>query len=423
MTGSRSLGTRATALVAILGILSAFIAGCSTGGGSGSIKAGPGVDLANKTITLGIITPLSGPVAAPIGIPLTKGIETYFKSVNANGGIDGFKVNLVEKDSQYNPQIQVEMYNQIHNQVAMIAESLGTPTTQAIVPLATNDHLLVTVAGLDSYLAREKYMVMVGTPYRLQVENAFDYVVNKLGVTSPKVGIVYQDDSYGQDGLTGYKEAVAYYHLNDVAQATYELTDTSFVSQAAQLKASGAQYVMLTAIPTAAAGIIGTAAQMNYFPHWIMQSPAWATGLMSVSPAFSKLLEQTTWVMGQGALWGDTSQPGMQEMLNDIQKYDPGQQPDGYFEFGYTEAKITGAILAKAVSNGDITRDGLLTAFDSLNSVDLGGLLPTIHYGSSPDQRVPSRDNRVFGIDATQPGDVKDLSGDFTGAAALASHF
>ena len=119
-------------------------------------------------------------MAAPIGIPLTKGIETYFKAVNANGGIDGFKVNLVEKDSKYDPQTQVQIYNQIHSQVLMLAESLGSPTTQAIAPLTQRDKMLVTAASLDSYLARQQYMILMGTPYRLQVENAFDYVVTQL---------------------------------------------------------------------------------------------------------------------------------------------------------------------------------------------------------------------------------------------------
>lgn len=408
-------------ILAVALTLSLFLAGCGNSGSS--IKGGPGVDLSKKIINLGIITPLSGPVAAPIGIPLTKGIETYFKSVNANGGIDGFQINLVEKDSQYDPQIQVEMYNQIHNNVLMIAESLGTPTTHAIVDLSARDHMLVSAASLDSYLAREKYMVMVGTPYRLQVENAFDYVVNTLHDVSPKVGIIYQDDSYGQDGLTGYQEAVKAYNLQDVAKATYELTDTKFVAQVSQMKAAGAKYVFLTAIPTAAASIIGTAAQLGYTPHWIMQSPAFATGLLSVSPQFTQLLEATTWVMGQGAQWGDTTQPGMQEMLNDIAKYAPGQAPDGYFEYGYSEAKVVGAILKKAADNGDLTRDGLLTAFDSLTDVNMGGLLPDIHYGAQPDQRVPSRDSQVYAIDASQPGDVKPLCPDFTGTAAAASKF
>ncbi len=402
----------------ILGIL---LVGCGSSG-SGGIKAGPGVDTAKKTINLGVLTPLSGPVAAPIGVPLTKGIETYFKAVNANGGIDGFKVNLVEKDSKYDPQTQVEDYNQIHNQVLMLAESLGSPTTQAIVDLSTRDHMLVSAATLDSVLARQKYMVMVGTPYRLQVENAFDYVVNKLGKQNPKTGIIYQDDAYGQDGLTGYKEAVAAYHMNDVGQATYEATDTTFAAPVSQLKAAGAEYVFLTAIPTAAAGIIGTAHALGYDPQWILQSPAFATGLLAV-PGLNQLLEKEAWVMSQGAAWGDTSQPGMAEMMDNIQKYAPDQKPDGYFEFGYTEAKITYAILKKAADNGDLTRDGLLTAFESLKQVDLGGLLPPVNYGSAPNQRVPSRDSRVYAIDPTQPGDVKDISGDFTGTAAAASQF
>ncbi|MFI5272248.1 MAG: ABC transporter substrate-binding protein [Ktedonobacterales bacterium] len=411
---------RVVSVFSIVVVLGLFVSAC---GGSAAIKAGPGVDTANKTIALGILTPLSGPVAAPIGVPLTKGIETFFKSVNASGGIDGYKVNLVEKDSQYDPQVQVQDYNQIHNNVLMLAESLGTPTTHAIVDLATRDKMLVTAATLDSYLANEKYMVMVGTPYRLQVENAFDYVVNKLGIQSPKTGIIYQDDSYGQDGLKGYTESVAAYHLNDVGQATYELTDTKYTAQVTQMKTAGAQYVFLTAIPTVAAGIIGTAAQLGYTPHWILQSPAWATGLMGVSAGFSQLLQATTWVMGQGAAWGDTSKPGMAEMMNDVAKYAPGQQPDGYFEYGYTEAKVTYAILKKAADNGDLTRAGLLAAFDSLTNIDMGGLVPNIHYGATANQRVPSRDSSVYAIDPTQPADVKDLSGDFTGTAAQASQF
>jgi len=142
----------------------------------------------------------------------------------------------------------------------------------------------------------------VGTPYRLQVENAFDYVVNKLGVKNPAVGIIYQNDEYGQDGLTGYKEAVSYYHLHDVGQATYAATDTSFTAQVSQLKAAGAKYVFLTAIPTVTAGIIGTAYQLGYNPQWILQSPAFALGLLAVPPLVPLLSK--AWLVAQGATWG-----------------------------------------------------------------------------------------------------------------------
>lgn len=408
--------TLATILIVLSGCASS-----SSGTTTSTLKAGPGVDVTNKTITLGILSPYSGPVADPIGKPLALGVKVFFNSINDNGGIDGYKVKFLEEDTQYNPQLEVQLYNQIHTQVLMIADSLGTPTTFAIKDLASADHMLVSAATLSSALAREKYLILVGTPYRLQVENAFDFIVNKQGVSSPSVGIIYQNDEYGQDGLTGYKEAVSFYHLHDVAQATYALTDKDYTAQISQLKASGAKYVFITAIPTATAGIIGTAYKLGYNPQWILQSPAFAQALLAV-PGLGALMSHA-WLVSQGATWGDTSQPGMAQMLKDVAKYAPTQKPDGFFQFGYTESKITYAILKKALDNNDVTRDGLLTAFESLKNIDLGGLLPPVTYGSAPNDRVPTRDNIVFAIDPTQPTGVKPLSPDFTGGAAKQSQF
>lgn len=410
-------------LLILLSLVMAF-AGCAsstTSSSSGSLKTGVGVDTAKKTITLGILSPFSGPVADPVGKPLARGVEVFFKAINDQGGIDGYKVNLVEKDTQYNPQTEVEQYNQIHNQVLMIADSLGTATTFAIKDQASADHMLVSAATLSSALAREKYLIMLGTPYRLQVENAFDYIVNKLNVKAPTTGIIYQNDDYGQDGLTGYKESVAAYHLNDVGQAAYAPTDTDFTAQVSQMKAKGAKYVFLTTLPTVTAKIVATGHALGYNPQWIMQSPAFSPLLLAV-PSLRPLLSQT-WVVSQGASWGDTSVPGMKEMLDNVAKYASDQKPDGFFEFGYTESKITYAILKKAFANNDVTRDGLLTAFESLKNVDLGGLLPNVSYGTSPNDRVPSRDSVVYQVDPTQPTSIRSLSGDFTGEAAKQSQF
>jgi ABC-type branched-subunit amino acid transport system substrate-binding protein len=420
MANKKTLYSCVLTLAAILMVLTGCASNSSTSSSNG-IKAGVGVDIKNKTITLGVLSPYTGPVADPIGKPLARGVEVFFQSVNARGGIDGFKVNFIQKDTQYNPQIQVQMYNQIHNQVLMIADSLGTPTTLAINGLATADHMLVSAATLSSELARQKYLILVGTPYRLQVENAFDYVVNKLGVQNPATGIIYQNDDYGQDGLTGYKEAVSAYHMNDVGQASYAVTDTDFTAQVLKMKAAGAKYVFLTTLPTVTASIIAKGYALGYNPQWIIQSPGYSPLLLGV-PALVPLLSKA-WVISQGATWGDTSKPGMVQMLADVAKYAPDQKPDGFFEFGYTESYVTYAILKQAIANNDLTRDGLLKAFESLKNVDLGGLLPPVTYGSAPNDRVPTRDSSVFIIDPTQPEGVRDLSGDFTGTAAKVSQF
>lgn len=415
------IGFLVVCIMALSGCAGSSPSSSSGGTSTTTLKVGPGVDMTTKTITLGIISPYSGPVAAPIGDPLALGVKVFFDHVNDNGGINGYKVKFLEEDSQYNPQIQVQKYQQIHGQILMIADSLGTPTTDAILPLADSDHMLISAATLSSALAREKYVVLVGTPYRLQVENAFDYVVNTLKDTKPKTGIIYQNDEYGQDGLQGYKEAITAYGLNDVGQASYAVTDKDFTAQVSQMKQAGAKYVFLSTLPTVTATIVGTAAKLGYFPQFILQSPAWSNLLLGVKalvPLLTKL-----WVVGQGATWGDTSKPGMAQLIQDVQKYAPSQKPDGYFEFGYAESYITYAILKKAMANNDLTRDGLFNAFNSLGSVDLGGLYPSVTYGASSNQRVPTRDNVIFQIDPTQPNDVKALTTDFTGTAATQSQF
>ena len=110
-------------------------------------------------------------------------------------------------------------------------------------------------------------------------------------------------------------------------------------------------------------------------------------------------------------------------MLQDVAKYFPNQKPDGYFEFGYVESEITYAILKKALDNKNITRDGMFSAFESLKTVNLGGLYPPVTYGSSPNERVPTRDSIIYQIDPTAPADIKPITPDFTGTAAMQSQF
>src|SRR5205085_9643014 len=170
-------------IVVCVMVLTGCASSSPSGNGSGNtLKAGPGVDMTKKIITLGIISPYSGPVAAPIGDPLALGVKVFFDHVNANGGINGFQVKFLEEDSQYNAQVAVQKYNQIHNQILMIADSLGTPPTEAINPLATANHVLVSPATLPPSLARQKHIAAAVPPYRLQVTMAIASVANPLNI-------------------------------------------------------------------------------------------------------------------------------------------------------------------------------------------------------------------------------------------------
>jgi ABC-type branched-subunit amino acid transport system substrate-binding protein len=421
---------------ALTGIAGLALAACSTGSSTSStstpsasstaIQAGPGVDVATKTITLGVLTPLSG-AAALIGKPLTAGQQAYFSYVNAHGGIDGWKVTLDIKDDQYNPQLHVQDYNQIVNSVAFIAQSLGSPTTQAIEATAQQNGVLIGTAAQSSAFVNSSVNAVIGTPYAVDVANALYYLTNTLGKKNAKVGIVYQNDAYGADGLKGYLAAKAAYHFNDVAHATYAVTDTSFTSQALAMKNAGAQYVVVTAIPTAAATLIGTAAAIGYHPQWILQGPAWSeylmtsTGVAGGKPTPVEKAMVGAWVLGYEAAWGDMSVPGMSQFLAIQKQYAPTQVPDAYYMYGYCLAEMEAQLLAKAIASKNLTRAGLLSAKEHLGTVNFGGLIPTATY--TPANGPADRQTDIAVVDLTSPGFLKIMVPYFESSAASSMTF
>lgn len=400
---------RATALVGVAAIaLATGVTGATTAGAA-SIKGGPGVNTATKTITLGVMSALSGP-AALIGKPLTAGNQAYFSYLNGHGGINGWKVKLDVLDDAYDPQTHVQDYNQLANSVAFFAQSFGSPTTSAIEAQATHAGILLGTAAQDSAFVNHIVNLVIGSPYAVDVANGLYYLTQVQGKHNAKVAIFYQNDSYGQDGLKGYLAAKNAYHFSDVAHTTYNVTDTSFTTQAAELKASGAQDVVVTAIPTAAAGLIGTAAALNYHPQWILQGPAWSeylmtsNGIQSGKPTPIEKAMVGSWILGFEAGWGDTSKPGMAQFLKVRSTYAPSQIPDGYYMYGYAQSEVEAAVLRKAISSGDLSRKGILRAKEHLGTFSFGGLIPDATY--TPANGPATRMTDIGAVDLTSPGFV-----------------
>lgn len=415
---------RVSGIAVTVSTMALVLAACSSSNSpssSSGIKTGPGVDVATKTITLGVLTPESG-AASIIGKPLTLGQQAFFENMNATGGVDGWKVNLDVQDNQYNPQTQVQVYNQIVNSVLFMGQSLGSPTTQAVESLAQSQNVLLGTAAQDSAFTPEKINAVIGTPYAEDVANAMYYVTNTLGKTNAKIGIVYQNDAYGQDGLRGFTAAHQAYGFNDVGHATYDVTDTEFTSQALAMKNDGAQYVVVTAIPTSAAGIIGAAAVIGYHPQWILQGPAWSEYLITSdgTPSGTKTAVAAAltgaWVLGFEAQWGDTSIPGMAQFLAVHDKYAAAQVPDGYYMYGYCLALMEKQLLAKAISDGDLSRAGIINARLNLGTVDFGGLIPSADY--TPSLGPADRETDIAQVDPTVTGLLKIIQPYFESSAA-----
>ena len=411
-----------TTPLAVLGS-SLVLAACGTGdsstsddgspGGSAAsatVKGGPGVDVAAKTIRIGDINALSGPASA-LGKPVAAGHRAFFKALNASGGIDGWKIRLTIKDSGYQPQQHVQIYNAIRNEVALL-NSFGSPPTKAIQALLDRDKLVTTPASFDSIWGADPVIAPVGTPYSYDIANVLDYYT-KHGDEKPKIGIIYQNDEYGRDGLRGYEAARKALGFQEGGRQTFKAGDTEFTAQIQKLKTAGAQAVVVVALPSSTGPIVGTAASLGFTPQWILQGPAFLEQLITKDGSRKA---KPTPVAGalKGALvtsfsapWDDPGAPGMKQLVIDHDKYEPGQPPSIYFALAYAASKVQAEILRKAIADGDLSRAGILKAKQNLGKVDLGGVTPSVTY--TPDGGPPSTKSLITRIDPSVDGFLKPV--------------
>jgi len=419
-------GTTAAATTAAPGTTAG--AGTSAAPGTSAATGGtpanaPGFD--GTTIKLGMIGALSGPASAPIGIPLANGNRVFFEALNAKGGIAGkYKVQLVEGDGKYNVAETVKQYGAIKDQVTAFVQTFGTPTTQALQQSINEDHILVQPATLDSIWQTQKYLMPILAPYQIQAANGLSYYVEKNGKSKVICSMVI-DSAYGQAGEQGLDYAAKQLGVKIAVKQTHKAGDQDFTAQINAFKSGKCDMVWLTALPTETAGILGRAAQAGFNPQWVAQSPTFVTAFLG-SP-LGPYMQAHFWLMGEGPQWGDTSVPGMAMMLNDVKasKVDPGQEPDGYFTFGYTEAWAVAQVLEQAVKNGDLSHDGIVKAVSDLGQLKFDGLAADEKIGD-PGVREAPRANTVFAMNPSTvntDGGVKPLVKGYTSDAAKSFTF
>jgi ABC-type branched-subunit amino acid transport system substrate-binding protein len=342
-----------------------------------------------------MLATLSGPVAAPIGIPLANGNRVFFEALNAKGGIAGkYKVNLVEADNKYDPAETVKQYAATKDKVVGFVQVLGTPPLLALLQSLNDDKVTAGPATLDAVWQTQKYLLPIQPPYQIQAINGLSYYVQQAGKDKVVCSLVI-DSSYGQAGEQGLDYAAQQLGVKIAVKQTYKQGDTDFTAQINAFKDGKCDMVWLTSLPDATGGILGRAAQANFTPQWIAQSPSWLAAFAAAPIA--PYLAAHLWLMADaGPQWGDASVPGMAQMLNDVKasKIDPNQKPDGYFGFGYVEAWAFAQVLGQAVKNGDLSHDGIQKAISDLGKLQFQGLSPDAVIGA-PGVRQAPRANSI----------------------------
>lgn len=398
-------------------------AGGENGTGKGDIKVGPGVtskpcpkavNKDNGCIYLGTVSDLTeGPFKA-LAVPITDAQKAFWSRVNTDGGIGGYDIDVTTyvKDNKYNPEVHAQVYREIKDKVLALAQTLGSPTTAAVIDDMKASNLVAAPASWTSGWAFEDVIVESGINYCLESMNSVDYAVEEFGVKS--VMAVHYPGDYGGDGAAGAKIAAEKLGLKFTAVETPSGPDNQAGAIASIIKGKP-DLVILTTGPTDAAVIVGTAGVQGYKGKYIGTSPTWNPGLLKspAAPAFmAQYLQSTPWA----PFGADT--PGhkaMREALGSV------PTPNDGYTAGWVWSYALRAALEKAVENKDLTREGLLKAVKQLDGVDYEGMLPdgSGNYAKGPNEGMV-RVSSINKPDAAAETGLSPVKPFFTGPTAKA---
>jgi branched-chain amino acid transport system substrate-binding protein len=373
--GKRRLRSASLAVIAMLAV-----AACGSSSG-GSSSSAPGVT--STSITFGTHQPLTGP-AAPGYSEIAVASQAFFNYVNAHGGVFGRKIHLIIKDDAYNPTNTVNVVHQLvlQSHVFGIYEGLGTPTHTKVVGFLNASKVpdIFVASGCPCWDNGSGQPYTFGWQPNYTIEGKILGQYLKQHFAGQKIGVLYQDDDFGQGGLAGIADEVPAADI--VSKQPYQPGVTTLASQVTAIKSSGAKVMVDFTVPIYTAIAQLTAFTLHYTPQLVVSNvgidPTTVGALLktiSKGKASGTALIEGAITDGYLPSPTDTSNPWIQLFMKVHAQYDKSAPFDGNVEYGMANAYTLVQALQAAGKN--LTRQDLVNAINNDGASWKGpGLVP-----------------------------------------------
>ena len=377
-----------------LGAFSAALVILAASGSAALAQKKYDVGATDTEIKIGNIMPYSGP-ASSYGV-IGKTEDAYFRKINAEGGINGRKINFISYDDGYSPPKTVEQARKLveSDEVLFIFNSLGTPPNSAIHKYMNEKKVpqLFIATGATKWNDPKNFPWTMGWQPNYQSEARIyaKYILRER--PNAKIAVLYQNDDYGKDYLKGFKDGLGDKAASMiVAEESYETSEPTIDSHIVKLKASGADVFFNASIPKFAAQAIRKVSEIEWKPLHLLNNVSASIGA-TIQPAG---FDRSQGIVSSAYIKDPTdpqwkNDTGLQHWRDVMKKYLPdADMSDSFYVYGYAATMTTIHVLR--VCGNDFSRENLMRQASNMQNVEVGALLPGIHISSSPTNFHPIR--------------------------------
>ena len=371
-------------------------------------KYDPGAS--DTEIKIGNIMPYSGP-ASSYGV-IGKTEAAYFNKINAEGGINGRKINFISYDDAYSPPKAIEQARKLveGDEVLLIFQPLGTPSNSAIQKYMNAKKVpqLFVATGATKWGDPKNFPWTMGWQPNYQSEGRIyaKYILEHF--PNGKIAVFWQNDDAGRDQVKGLRDGLGDKANMIIADKSYEVSDPSINSQIVALHDSGADIFFSWAAPKGSAQAIRKVGELGWKPKFFLAnvSTSVAGVLKPAGIEFAKDIISTAYLKDPtDPAWKDD--PGVKTWREFMDKYYPdGDKTNSNNVYGYAAAQTMVQVLKQC--GDELTRENVMKQAASLKNFSSDVMLPGIKVNTGPDDFFPIEQMQLMRFD----GEAWRLFGD-----------
>ncbi len=324
---------------------------------------------------------LSGPASA-LGMEMRLGLLAAFEEANRVGGVHGRRLTLTSLDDAYEPEAAIANTRRLIEDYGVFAlvGAIGTPTSRAAQPVTSDAGVPYIAPFTGAEFLREAgepaNVVNVRSSYYQETAEIVARLTGDLGIE--RIGIFYQDDSYGRAGLEGVRRGLDAQGLTLAAEVDYPRNTESVKVPLLDLRRFNPEAVIIIGAYMPAATLIRWARRLNFNPVWV-----------NISFVGTSALAQELGADGAGVYItqvvpfpGDASIPVVASYQQALAAIAPDSEPG----FVSLEGYLAGRLVAEGLrlAGPQTTASSFVQTLRSTPTIELGGF--ELGYGPQDNQ-------------------------------------